>query len=78
MINKPPPFKGLNMRIPTIIPIKGRGCINHGSTLLDAFTFFGCGLASYVGGFGSESSGLRVQGLQLEVQVPSSVALFRV
>ena len=25
MINKPPPFKGLNVRIPTIIPIKGRG-----------------------------------------------------
>ena len=33
MINKPPPFKGL-IRIPIIIPIKGRGFINHGSTLL--------------------------------------------
>ena len=31
MINKPPPFKGLNTRIPIIIPIKGRGFINHGS-----------------------------------------------
>ena len=32
MINKPPPFKGLNIRIPSIIPILGRGFINHGST----------------------------------------------
>ena len=30
MINKPPPFKGLNFRIPIIIPIKGRRFINHG------------------------------------------------
>ena len=34
MINKPPPFKGLIIRIPIIIPIKGRGVINQGSTLL--------------------------------------------
>ena len=27
MINNPPPFKGLNIRIPIIIPIKGRGFI---------------------------------------------------
>ena len=33
MINKPPPFKGLNIRIPIVIPIKGRGFINQGSTL---------------------------------------------
>ena len=33
MINKPPPFKGLHIRVPIIIPIKGRGYINHGSTL---------------------------------------------
>ena len=44
MINKPPPFKGLNIRIPIIfkglniripimIPIKWRGVINQGSTL---------------------------------------------
>ena len=33
MINKPPPFKGLNRRIPTIISIKGRGVINQGSGL---------------------------------------------
>ena len=33
MINKPPPFKGLHIRIPTIIPIKGRGFINQGSGL---------------------------------------------
>ena len=30
---KPPPFKSLHIRIPIIIPIKGRGFINHGSTL---------------------------------------------
>ena len=34
MINKPPPFKGLNIKIPIIIPIKGRGFINKGSTLV--------------------------------------------
>ena len=31
--NNPPPFKGLNIRIPIIIPIKGKGLINHGCTL---------------------------------------------
>ena len=35
MINEPPRFKGLNIRIPTIIPIQGRGFINQGSTLGD-------------------------------------------
>ena len=33
MIDKPPSFQGLNIRIPFIIPIKWRGLINHGSTL---------------------------------------------
>ena len=33
MINQPPPFHCLNIRIPIIIPIKGRGCINQGSGL---------------------------------------------
>ena len=33
MIKKPLPFKGLNIRIRIIIPIKGRGFINHGSGL---------------------------------------------
>ena len=33
MINKPPPFKGLNIGIPIITPIKGRGFMNQGSTL---------------------------------------------
>ena len=33
MINKPVPFKDLNIRIPIRIPIKGRGFINHGSGL---------------------------------------------
>ena len=33
MINEPPPFKCPNIWIPIIISIKGRGCINQGSTL---------------------------------------------
>ena len=34
MINRPPAFKGLNMRIPSIIiPTKGRGFMNHRSGL---------------------------------------------
>ena len=33
MINKHPLFKGLHIRIPIMIPIKGRGFINQGSTL---------------------------------------------
>ena len=33
MMNNPPPLQGLNIRIPSTIPIKGRGVINHGSTL---------------------------------------------
>ena len=31
MINKPPPFQGLNIRIPIRIPVKGRGFITQGS-----------------------------------------------
>ena len=33
MMNELPPFKDLDIRIPIIIPIKGRGFINHGSGL---------------------------------------------
>ena len=33
MINKPIPFKGVNIRIPIILPIQGRGFINQGSRL---------------------------------------------
>ena len=33
MTNKPPPFKGLHIRIPIRILIKGRGFINQGSGL---------------------------------------------
>ena len=33
MSDKPPPCKGLSIRIPIVIPIKGRGVINHGSGL---------------------------------------------
>ena len=34
MINKPLPFWGLNIRIPIIIPIKGKRFINQGATLI--------------------------------------------
>ena len=34
MINKPPPFKGLDIRIPILIPVKG--FINQGSALASA------------------------------------------
>ena len=34
MSNKPPPFKGLNIRIPSIIPIQGKGGINQESILV--------------------------------------------
>ena len=34
LINKPPPFKGLNIRIPIIVLIQEVGFINHGSELL--------------------------------------------
>ena len=33
MINKPPPLKGLNFRIPIIISSKGGRFIHHGSGL---------------------------------------------
>ena len=33
MINESPPFKGLHIRIPIIIPVKGKGFINQGSGL---------------------------------------------
>ena len=33
MINKPPPFKGLNIRIPIKTPTQGRGFVNQGSGL---------------------------------------------
>ena len=33
MMYKPSPFSGLNIGIPTIFPIKGRGFVNQGSGL---------------------------------------------
>ena len=33
MTNNPPPFKGLHIRIPIRILVKGRGFIKHGSWL---------------------------------------------
>ena len=41
MINNPPPFKGLNIGIPIIMPIKGRGSINKGSGLSVSVYFVG-------------------------------------
>ena len=34
LINKPPPFKGLGIRIPIIISIKGRGFVNQGCGII--------------------------------------------
>ena len=59
MLNQPPPFKGPNNRIPIIIPIQGRGFINHGSGLA-------LGLGFRVLGFrvlGFRVLGFRVLGL---------------
>ena len=33
-------FKGLNIRIPIVIPIKGMGFINHGSGLVVQIVLF--------------------------------------
>ena len=40
MINKPPRFKGLDIRIPTVIPVNGRGFIDQGSGLLHKKNLF--------------------------------------
>ena len=42
MINKPPPFKDLKVRIPIATPVKGSGFVNHGSGL--GFGLYGLGL----------------------------------
>ena len=42
MLNKLLPFEGLNIRIPIIIPIKGKGVINQGSGLGTSFGFRTC------------------------------------
>ena len=58
MINNPPPFKGLNLRLPIIIPsfipIKRRGSSNQGSGLgrLYASWRIGYPLGYYQGFFG--------------------------
>ena len=53
MINKPPLFDGLNIRIPTIIPIKGREFkgrefINQGSGLAIVLTMLVQALILYL------------------------------
>ena len=35
MINKPPLLKGLNIRIPIMIPAQGKGFIDHWSGLVE-------------------------------------------
>ena len=42
MINKPPPFKGLNIRIPILIPMEWRGSIHQGSGLGLSFSYCYC------------------------------------
>ena len=44
MIDKAPPFKGLNTGIPIIIPITGRGFINQGSRIYFDHPTSGSGL----------------------------------
>ena len=39
MTSKAPPFKGLNTRIPIIIPFTGRGFMNQGSGLQFCIAF---------------------------------------
>ena len=54
MVQKPPPFKGLNIRILIINPIKGRGFINHGSGLgVSRNMLAGLGGLGGVGGLGA-------------------------
>ena len=55
MIYKPPLLKGLNIRIPIIIPIEGRGFISQGSTVgaplglkgVRAVGFWGVGIIGF-------------------------------
>ena len=67
MINEPPPFKGLNIRIPIMIPIKGRRFINQRSGLACKLRVFrvwvnwGWDLESYSRGF----PGLGLQALEI-------------
>ena len=69
MIDKPPPFKGLNIRIPIIILIKD--IINHGSGL--AFALFSVKLSKSLPNWELRVKGLgirvevRVQGLRIRV-----------
>ena len=58
MINEPPPFKGLNIRIPIITPVNGRRFINQGS-----------GLGCKVEGLGLRDLGFRVWGLGCRLRV---------
>ena len=77
MINKPPPFKGLRIRIPTITPIKGRGFIDQGSGIgiVQLEWFLGSGLRLTQGGWGfglgvwSFSSGWRSKCLRVGLGV---------
>ena len=69
MINKPPCFKGLDIRISIVISMRGSGFITHGSTLgLRVLRCEGLGirylgfrvLGFRVGGFRVTSLGFRV------------------
>ena len=61
MINKPLPSKGLNSRIPIIVPCNRR-FINQGSTLIVSLGL-GFRVLAFRMGFRSKGSGFRIQGL---------------
>ena len=59
MTNTSPRFKGLNIRIPMIIPIKGRGFFDQRSTLPIIREGVRCYLGSNKGYFERVTYGLR-------------------
>ena len=50
MIDEPPPYKGLSIRIPLIVPIQGSGWKPHDATVKGRFRFgwnMSCKLGSH-------------------------------
>ena len=57
--HEPPPFNCLNIRIPTILPFKGRGFINNHSSTFQ-FRVLGCKPKPYPKAPGAIWGGLRL------------------
>ena len=70
MMNNPP-LKGLNIRIPVTIPIKGRGFINQGSGLSRTYRYYG--LDYYMGDHGS-TRGLLWDSCRNILQLPTDTS----